>query len=548
MDNAVHNRIYSWLKGSVEGRTIEKVQAAAEGILIQFGGRPLFICLNPELPFLYTMPQHAAAKTRYGYLAGQLHQHLAGHSIQSFVKPLHDRFFFLTVEDRESGDFTLAFQAFPRNVELRLLDGDGEDMIDPEEEPPEEALQTLATEKNDDFYHAPPADVMAALAAECDRETPEEAAPLAGLSPELKQIFCRIRDEGEDVAAEAVKTLQRNEFDLRLLEEQRGHDLINKLLPELPGMSPGGERFSDLDSAVPLWFGREARRQEIARVTSEITTALKNQRKRSRRALKKLAREAEDHAGKEDLGKMGDLILANMHTIKRGQEEITVDDLYSETGGNITIPIDPSLPPEKNARRYYDRAAKAKRAHKHLETRERELQVELDQAEAFSAEVDAAGDDLKALRKLRDRLISEGIIIEKKEKKRQKRSKPGRRFKIPGGAQIIVGRNGPDNEAVTFSVGNDLDFWLHAAGMPGSHVILRNPEKRDEPLPRELEFAAALAAYYSKGRNSSNVQVHWTQRRFVKKIKGAPPGKVLLKNYRSTVVDPRKPPTLEVES
>lgn len=108
-----------------------------------------------------------------------------------------------------------------------------------------------------------------------------------------------------------------------------------------------------------------------------------------------------------------------------------------------------------------------------------------------------------------------------------------RRFISPDGMEVLVGRTARDNDALTFQVASQRDFWLHVAGSPGSHVIVRNPEGLSS-LPREtLRFASALAARHSKARGACQVSVHVARVKDVTKPREAPPGQVTLKRYRS---------------
>ncbi len=102
--------------------------------------------------------------------------------------------------------------------------------------------------------------------------------------------------------------------------------------------------------------------------------------------------------------------------------------------------------------------------------------------------------------------------------------------------EILVGRTARDNDALTFRIASQRDFWLHVAGSPGSHVIVRNPEGLTS-LPREtLRFAATLAARHSKARDAGRVSVHVAQVKDVSRPRGAPAGQVSLKRYRSVRV------------
>ena len=104
--------------------------------------------------------------------------------------------------------------------------------------------------------------------------------------------------------------------------------------------------------------------------------------------------------------------------------------------------------------------------------------------------------------------------------------------------EVFVGRSASDNDVLTFKIAAQGDFWLHVSGESGSHVVVRNPENL-ESLPRAtLRFVAALAARHSKAKNAGRVAVHVAKVKDVKKARGAPPGQVSLKSFRSVRVSP----------
>jgi predicted ribosome quality control (RQC) complex YloA/Tae2 family protein len=109
-----------------------------------------------------------------------------------------------------------------------------------------------------------------------------------------------------------------------------------------------------------------------------------------------------------------------------------------------------------------------------------------------------------------------------------------------GGFEVLIGKGDADNDNLTFKVADSLDFWLHVAGVPGSHVVIRNPDKVSEPPRDVLERAAELAAFYSKARDGGKVEVHWCRVADVNKPHGFMPGKVILKKYKSLKVYPKE--------
>jgi len=108
------------------------------------------------------------------------------------------------------------------------------------------------------------------------------------------------------------------------------------------------------------------------------------------------------------------------------------------------------------------------------------------------------------------------------------------------GFEVLIGKGDADNDQLTFKVAAPLDLWLHVAGTPGSHVIVRNPDRISE-FPRPvIERAAELAAFYSKSRDGGKVEVHYCRAADVSKPRGFAPGKVLLKQWKSVRVYPKE--------
>ena len=128
------------------------------------------------------------------------------------------------------------------------------------------------------------------------------------------------------------------------------------------------------------------------------------------------------------------------------------------------------------------------------------------------------------------------------EKENKRQDGKGRAFRsvMVGEFEVLIGKGDADNDALTFKVGNPCDFWLHVASQPGSHVVIRNPDKVSEPPREVIERAAQLAAFFSKAREGGKVEVHFCRVADVSKPRGFAPGKVLLKTYKSVRVYPKE--------
>jgi predicted ribosome quality control (RQC) complex YloA/Tae2 family protein len=118
------------------------------------------------------------------------------------------------------------------------------------------------------------------------------------------------------------------------------------------------------------------------------------------------------------------------------------------------------------------------------------------------------------------------------------KGRPYRRHEVDG-FEVLVGRGDDENDVLTFEVADPGDFWLHVAGgVPGSHVVIRNPDGLDELPEPVVQRAAALAVRHSKAHGRRRVDVHLCRVADVSKRRGAPAGEVVLRRWRSVRVYP----------
>ncbi len=266
-----------------------------------------------------------------------------------------------------------------------------------------------------------------------------------------------------------------------------------------------------------------------------------------RRELKRLEKrqqhiEAESRSGEElEQGRrMGELLLANLHRVRKGMPEIEVEDWFRDPPAPLTIRLDPRLSPQENAERYFRGFKKGKRGADHL-TRRREETLQqrqwLEELELSLEEAQTA-DELEAIRQ---ELREAGLLREPAPPRRRPVASPEamlRRAVSPGGFAVLWGRNSRSNDHLSRHETAGDDLWFHALGQPGSHVVLKRGNHVGEIPEADLLFAAAIAAGYSRGKAAGKVEVMVTEGRNLRRPKGAPPGLVTVERYRSVVVKP----------
>ncbi len=227
----------------------------------------------------------------------------------------------------------------------------------------------------------------------------------------------------------------------------------------------------------------------------------------------------------------GEMLLAYAHEVKPGQKRLTVEWAPDRP---LQIELDPKLTPAENAHHLFDQYSRAKKAAKELPP----MLAELDLAERYlqqlTNDLDLASNQPE-IEEVRSALEEAGYVKEQPKRSRAARSRPLSVQSVDG-FTIWVGKNSRQNDELTHRAAG-ADVWLHARGIPGSHVIVQTEGK---PVPRTtLLQAAGFAAYYSAGRADRSVAVDYTERRYVKRIKGAAPGLVTYSQETTVHVEPK---------
>ena len=229
-----------------------------------------------------------------------------------------------------------------------------------------------------------------------------------------------------------------------------------------------------------------------------------------------------------------DLLMAHLHQWQPGMKTMTLSDF--ETGQPVTLALNPEKNAVQNAQALYKRHQKLKRARAAVEPLLQEVRLEqeyLEQIESILAQVDEyqTASDLQTLEEIREELIEQKYLEAQQHSRRTTDESKPHRYTTPSGFELWIGRNNRQNDRLTFRTAGDYDLWFHAQEIAGSHVLLRL-EPGAVPDQADLQFAADLAAYHSRARQSDQVPVVYTEPKHVYKPKGAKPGMAIYKQER----------------
>ena len=278
-------------------------------------------------------------------------------------------------------------------------------------------------------------------------------------------------------------------------------------------------------------------RQKSAELRKLTNTALE-------RAVRKYALQEKQLRDSEDREKYkvyGDLLNTYGYSLQGGESSFVCKNYYDEDR-EITIPLDATKSARENAQRYYEKYAKMRRTAEALTGEILKTQADIDHLESIAASLDLASGEAD-LNQIRQELSDFGYIKKHGTGKGGKTAKAQPlHFVSSDGFDIYVGKNNYQNEEITFRLASGNDWWFHAKGIPGSHVIVKSDRPGGELPDRTFEEAAALAAFYSSASGAEKVEVDYTQKKNLKRVAGAAPGFVIYHTNYSMSIRPSAAP------
>ena len=269
-------------------------------------------------------------------------------------------------------------------------------------------------------------------------------------------------------------------------------------------------------------------RQKSVDLRKIVQTALERNRKKYDLQFKQLR----DTENRDKYRIYGELINTYGYGLEPNAKHLECLNYY--TNENIMIPLDNTKTPQENAQKYFDKYNKQKRTFEALTALIQETQDEVLYLESVSNALDIAlsEDDLT---QIKEELIQAGYVRRKFTKQKVKITSKPFHYISSDGYHMYVGKNNIQNEELTFHFANGNDWWFHAKGCPGSHVIVKT--NGDELPDRTFEEAGKLAAYYSKNRGNEKVEIDYIEKKYVKKPSGGKPGFVVYYTNYSLMID-----------
>ncbi len=302
-----------------------------------------------------------------------------------------------------------------------------------------------------------------------------------------------------------------------------------------PAGLPGGQRaepFETVDAALSVWAKRSLGQRAYADAYVPLERGLARAASRRARSAQAMLDELSQPSRADRYETWAHLLMATGNA-PAGRDAVTLADIVGGSGEPVEIPLDASRTAVENAERYYDKARRTRRARETAEARWEDAHQSAEDAAGLLARVRAT----TTLGEVREIQESEAAALAALLGQRGESGpvEPFHRIALPGGFEALVGKHARGNAHLTTRVASPHDLWLHARGVPGSHVVIKRASRTAEVPPPALRRAAQLAAWFSTAKTQTVVPVTVTERKYVRPVKGGPPG--LVRVDREDVLD-----------
>ncbi len=535
----------------------------------------LLISASPAHPRIH-LTSHSKSNPKTAPLFCMLlRKHLASGRITGITQVGFERIIKITVESYdELGDYTeksLYVEIMGRHSNIILVNNEGR-IIDSIKRI-DESMSSVREILPGGLYELPPVQSKTAL---LDWETENDIeflgtqkvdkaiiSQIAGISPLTAREMVYSVFGTTDVLSDAVNInryamlkleinklksrTENNDFTPCMIEDTQTGKLVEfSAIPiEQYEILAKVVKYDSMSELVDEFYYKRDVAERMRQKTADLVKVLNNHAERIAKKMSILRATLSDAEKMDTYREYADLITANIYRIQEGHKSVELENYFDENMGTVKITLDPSLSPSQNAQKYYKKYNKSKTALKEAQKQLEQSAEELEYIESTLAMVETA-DRLEDVSAIRRELASQGYIKKStnaQRKQKAEQSKP-MHFVSSDGFDIYVGRNNTQNDYLTLKLANSSDLWFHTKDIHGSHTVIKLGLDKDVPKQTILE-AAALAAYYSKARESSQVPVDYTTIKNVKKPNGAKPGMVIYEHYNTVYVKPEQMPVAE---
>ena len=564
----VHSLVHEFNENLIDGRITKIAQPEKDELLLTIKNEKetyrLVISVNPSLPLIYLTDVNKQSPINAPMFCMLLRKHINNGKILKIEQPDMERVVVFYIEHRnELGDLCvkkLIVELMGKHSNI-IFTTDDDIIVDSIKHVTPVMSSVRVVMPNQQYFIPKTSDKLNPLTVSKDEFIKKIKSSkgilykaiyssFTGISPVISQEICNlsgidsnmpISEISDDflihlynIYSNMMEDIKNNKFDPVIYYKNSEPVEFNSF-----GLSIYEDsinmKLSTINSVILKFYAEKDKysriRQKSATLRHIVDTNLNKDRKKYDLQLRQL----KDTEKADKFKVYGELLTSYSFNVEDGAKSFTTTNFY--TGDEITIPLDEHKSAIENANKYFDKYNKLKRTKAALDEIIKETKESIDYLENISTYIDLATseDDLTAIRE--ELITSRYINKHVKDKRAKIKSKP-LHYISSDGYDIYVGKNNLQNEEVTFKIANTNDWWFHAKNMPGSHVIVKLQNDNKEMPDRVFEEAGAIAAFYSKAKGQSSVEIDYTKRKHLKKVAASKPGFVIYHTNYSLVANP----------
>ena len=564
----VHSLVHEFNENLIDGRITKIAQPEKDELLLTIKNEKetyrLVISVNPSLPLIYLTDVNKQSPINAPMFCMLLRKHINNGRILKIEQPDMERVVVFYIEHRnELGDLCvkkLIVELMGKHSNI-IFTTDDDIIVDSIKHVTPVMSSVRVVMPNQQYFIPKTSDKLNPLTVSKDEFIDKIKSSkgilyktiyfsFTGISPVISQEICNLSDIDSNIPVSEIsddflihlyniysnmmEDIKNNKFDPVIYYKNSEPVEFNSF-----GLSIYEDsinmKLSTINEVILKFYAEKDKysriRQKSATLRHIVDTNLNKDRKKYDLQLRQL----KDTEKADKFKVYGELLTSYSFNVEDGAKSFTTTNFY--TGDEITIPLDEHKSAIENANKYFDKYNKLKRTKAALDEIIKETKESIDYLENISTYIDLATseDDLTAIRE--ELITSRYINKHVKDKRAKIKSKP-LHYISSDGYDIYVGKNNLQNEEVTFKIANTNDWWFHAKNMPGSHVIVKLQNDNKEMPDRVFEEAGAIAAFYSKAKGQSSVEIDYTKRKHLKKVAASKPGFVIYHTNYSLVANP----------
>ncbi len=573
LDGIVLAALKKELHEKLTGGRVTKIQQPEKGeVLLTIKKEKdtfrLLLSADASLPLAYLTDDQRKAPDTAPLFCMVMRKYLGNGRVKSVSQPGTERILTLAVEHMdEMGDlreYRLMLEIMGRHSNLILVDDEGK-ILDSIKRVPAD-VSSVRMVLPGEVYEMPPAqdkvspkdltpeDFGKALRERTEAVPKAVSGILTGVSYPLAESLTAGagvdgRKSGKELERDELESMKSVYGDFRKTLEEERFSPVMYLSDGVPAeyhvMPLSGyacsekKEYDSISRLLEEYYSGRERKNLIRQKTADLKHVLDQAAARAAKKLDLQLQQLKDTEDREKDRIRGELLQTYGYGLKGGEKELECENYYD--GTKIRIPLDPRKTAFENSQAFFARYNKKKRAAEALKVHIEETRAELDYARSAQHSLSLCS-SVEDILELREEMAGAGVLKKtggKKGKGKTERSKP-LHYISSDGYDIFVGKNNLQNDELSFRIAQGGDMWFHAKQMPGSHVIVRRKDREELPDRVYLE-AAALAAYYSSGKDSPRVEIDYTEKKELKKPPAAKPGYVIYHTNWSMLAKPEIP-------